>query len=560
MVDITDTIRHWDQNHIIFIEGNSWANDHSGLTPPWDDNMAYSFHKYWNNTDDNSLDWIINLRNSTNVPIWLGESGENSNPWYTSLIALCEKNRIGWSWWPVKKPSINNVLNVKVNNDYRNLLSFWEGNAADPGVDAAFNAVLQFAENHKLENCTYQRDVVDAMIRQPHSTETIPYKLYNAEDTIFFTDYNLGRSSYAYLDNDSANYSLSSGSFTAWNQGWAYRSDGVDIESCTDSPVSNGYNVGWTEDGEWMEYTIEVDSTAGYTLTIRSASGGSGSKVHMELNGVAASSVITLPASSGWQNWRTTVHESVILSKGSHKIRLKIDNGGSNLNYFRFSDPVHVDSIAFTKLYAESSMDGKSISLTLNKPVTSLISGINLADFSVTCDNIPYEVISLEEGENSSNIIVIGLSEPLYYGGSIKLSCQGQNILSNTQMLQDFSAMDVMNRLPLRFTLPTRIQSEDFYFNNGLVIEACEDTGGGFDMGYAAPGDYLDYLVYVPESKYYTFTFRIATIRSSSQLIIRAGEGSSFVDVDTLIISSTGGWQTWKNFPTTFSLNREGIP
>ena len=42
---ITDAIREVDQNHIIFIEGNWFANDFSGLTPPWDDNMVYSFHK-----------------------------------------------------------------------------------------------------------------------------------------------------------------------------------------------------------------------------------------------------------------------------------------------------------------------------------------------------------------------------------------------------------------------------------------------------------------------------------------------------------------------------------
>ena len=46
--EITKAIRGIDQHHIIFIEGNQFANDYTGLTPPWDKNMAYSFHKYWN--------------------------------------------------------------------------------------------------------------------------------------------------------------------------------------------------------------------------------------------------------------------------------------------------------------------------------------------------------------------------------------------------------------------------------------------------------------------------------------------------------------------------------
>jgi len=48
--EITKEIRLVDKKHIIFIEGNQFANDYAGLTPPWDNNMVYSFHKYWNPT------------------------------------------------------------------------------------------------------------------------------------------------------------------------------------------------------------------------------------------------------------------------------------------------------------------------------------------------------------------------------------------------------------------------------------------------------------------------------------------------------------------------------
>ena len=44
--DITAAIREVDPNHLIFIEGNCWANNHNGLFPAWDNNMAISFHKY----------------------------------------------------------------------------------------------------------------------------------------------------------------------------------------------------------------------------------------------------------------------------------------------------------------------------------------------------------------------------------------------------------------------------------------------------------------------------------------------------------------------------------
>ena len=70
-------------------------------------------------------------------------------------------------------------------------------------------------------------------------------------------------------------------------------------------------------------------------------------------------------------------------------------------------------------------------------------------------------------------------------------------------------------------------------------------------MGYAAPGDYLDYLVYVPEAGNYKFNFRIASQRSNSQIIIRIGEEDSFTGIDTITIPSTGGWQNWQTTSST---------
>ena len=39
------------------------------------------------------------IRNQFNVPLWMGESGENSNPWFHETIHLLEENNIGWNWW-----------------------------------------------------------------------------------------------------------------------------------------------------------------------------------------------------------------------------------------------------------------------------------------------------------------------------------------------------------------------------------------------------------------------------------------------------------------------------
>ncbi|TNF41836.1 MAG: carbohydrate-binding protein, partial [Bacteroidetes bacterium] len=441
-------------------------------------------------------------------------------------------------------------LKVTVNPDYTRFINYWKGTATNPGVEAAFQAVLQFALNHRLENCTFQKDVVDAMIRQPFTTETIPYKIYKTNEPIFAVDYNLGRNGFAYFDNDTADYHLNTNVYTNWNQGWSYRNDGVDIEPCKDSDANNGFNVGWTGNREWMEYTVDVDSTAAYTLSIRSASASGGSKVRLETEGSSISQVISLPGTSGWGNWRTTEVSGIILEKGTRKIRFIFDQGGSNLNYFKFSKPVHSDSADFIYLYSETSTDGETISLHLSKPVTTSNNELNQTDFILTINNIPVVVNSVLVTENQK-ILLLRVAEKLFYGGTIRLTYNGSSVFSNNQVLKSFSNVTVANKLPVRYNLPGRIQSENFSFNNGMVSETCTDVGGGFNMGYANPGDYLDYLVYIPTAGNYKFNFRVASERSSSQIIIRAGEGNSFTAVDTVTITGTGGWQTWKTISST---------
>ena len=127
MMDITRAIREVDTHHMIIIEGNGWGNNYRGILPTWDNNMVLSFHKYWNNNDEQSIQHILNTRDQYNVPVWLGETGENSNVWFTDAIRLLESHNIGWSWWPLKKLGNNNPLQIRSNPDYDSLVSYWNG-------------------------------------------------------------------------------------------------------------------------------------------------------------------------------------------------------------------------------------------------------------------------------------------------------------------------------------------------------------------------------------------------------------------------------------------------
>jgi hypothetical protein len=551
---ITDAIREVDTNHILFIEGNSWANDFSGLTPPWDDNMAYSFHKYWSGTSTADLDWVLTIREEHNVPIWMGESGENSNTWFTEFITTCETNNIGWSWWPVKKNGINNVLNVPINKGYEDLVEYWKGEITTaPTETEAYNAVMQWAENHKIENCTVQYDVIDAMMRQPHTDAVIPFKQHQLSEPIFFSDFDLGKNGIAYSDNVVANYG---GEWNAWNNGWGLRNDGVDIETIQGAEdITNGYSVGWTEKGEWMQYSLSADSTAIYTLSIRHASGGSGSKMHFEMNGANVSGELDLPATGGWQKWETATFENIVIPGGNIRIKCVIDGGSSNLNYFKFNDPKSAKEVDFKASSARTSEDGFEVYIALNKDITNSDDELTSSDFELMIDETPISLESVSKDLTLSNVLILTHDTKVYSDNEVTISYSGTSVKSGTQNLTEFSELVVQNRLPVTHVIPGKIQAEDFYHNNGFALEDCNDIGGGQNTAYAAADKYLDYEVHVTKAGNYKIDYRVATEKSDAEMILQIGDGESFTSLDTIRFSATGGWQKWESQSTSVHLD-----
>src|SRR5205085_9248652 len=90
----------------------------------------------------------------------------------------------------------------------------------------------------------------------------------------------------------------------AANKGNAYRTGvGVDVEPADDT--GGGYNVGYTQAGEWVEYTVNVGTAGVYKIESRVARGNPGGVFHVEFNGVDATGAISVSNTGGWHNWHT---------------------------------------------------------------------------------------------------------------------------------------------------------------------------------------------------------------------------------------------------------------
>jgi endoglucanase len=551
-MQITNAIRKVDTNHLIFIEGNWFANDFSGLTPPWDGNMAYSFHKYWSINDSHALDWVTSIRNTYNCPIWLGESGENSNTWFTNMVILAERNNIGWSTWPVKKSNINNVLKVKTNEDYKNLIKMWGGEGTMT-ADQAYQAVMTFANQQKFENCSIAYDVIDALIRQPHTCDTKAFKPHSLQDKIFAADYDLGRNGFAYWDTDTVN--INEGEFNTWNFGWAYRNDGVDIQACNDMDTTMGYSVGWIKKGEWLLYTIDNrDSLAAYTLNLRSSSEKTEGLLHLEVNGKRISKTIQLSPSGSFDTWTSQTVDNILLPKGTLKLRICFDSDGFNMNYFQFTHPKPASDVPFELLAAHTDQISNNIYLDLNKTISNPAEDLQPNDFQLIVNNSLAPINQLSVSGNNPQQLILTAGKDLYYNDNIRISYTGKSLQSNTQSLNPFTAEPVSNRLYPHAELPGKVEAENFIRNHGFILEACRDENGGENLGYADVGDYVDYLLKVPKNGVYRTKFRVAVKNETAEILVMKNEDGQMVPFQSIIFQNTGGWQLWKTQTADLSL------
>lgn len=333
-VRVTNAIREIDKNHLIFIEGNCWGNNYNGMFPLWDENMALSFHKYWNQNDAASIQKMLDYRSQYNVPIWLGESGENSNVWFKEAISLVESNNIGWAFWPMKKiENLAGVTSVATTPEYEQLLHYWKKGGTKPTVAFAKKALFNIAENFKMEKLTIRYDVIDAMFRQVQTTETKKYKNHSLPGKIFATDYDLGQNGFAYFDTDVANYDGTK--FTKWNKGGMLRNDGVDIQASTDKST-NGFYVGFIEDGEWLQYTVAVKAETTFDVAISYASAAAGGKLCLEDGNGKISETLQIQSSGGMDKWKTVTLKKVVLKQGINKVRVRFEKGNFNLNFLEF--------------------------------------------------------------------------------------------------------------------------------------------------------------------------------------------------------------------------------
>jgi len=161
-IRLTDTIRTVDTAGIIFAEGDHYATDFSVLTPMnWDKHLSVAFHSY---PPTGGAGNYGSLRTTYNIPLWQGETGEQS-PANSSALAACNQANVGWSWWTHKKFNYSTQpWSCPKTNGFQTILNYWNNGGTKPNADSAKRWLFDQAQRTNSSYCNFQSTMVSSLV------------------------------------------------------------------------------------------------------------------------------------------------------------------------------------------------------------------------------------------------------------------------------------------------------------------------------------------------------------------------------------------------------------
>ncbi|WP_128226292.1 carbohydrate-binding protein [Halobacteriaceae archaeon SHR40] len=358
---------------------------------------------------------------------------------------------------------------------------------------------------------------------------------------------------------------------TKSNKGGAYRDTAVDIQQVDDD--TGEYNVGWIEDSEWLEYTIDVtDADTVYDVQFRVAGKNSSASIDVSLDGESLGTV-DVPDTGGWQEWTTVELADISPSSGGKQtLRVVFNSGDFNLNWVDFvaSDtPANatpsVDSLDLSEVETDNSdaefdaswavsdtdSDLESISFTLtNTTANEVVDSTNVSISGESAKDTTRLVAGSEDGSGDA------------YETACTVTDSGGNSISATETATETEPSGQEPFGGSAWPLPGLIEAEDFdtggegvayhdtsdgnnggaYRETDVDIEVVNDNSGEYNVGWIEDSEWLEYTVDVTDTSItYDLLLRVASKGSAGSIdVLLDGQTIGTVDVP-----DTGGWQEW---------------
>lgn len=122
------------------------------------------------------------------------------------------------------------------------------------------------------------------------------------------------------------------------NEGGVYREDGVDVVCLggVDNKDCKGYAVGYTQAGEWLQFTVNVKEAGDYLFRANVASGLEGSGFQLFLDGKAVTDTVEIPKGEDWDTYGTIDGKVGKITAGKHVLKVLITGTYANIDWITF--------------------------------------------------------------------------------------------------------------------------------------------------------------------------------------------------------------------------------
>ena len=169
---VTAAIREVDPNHIIMIGAPQWNSNFDPFTDwTYDDNMMYSCHRYGGDACVEAIGNFIAFRDKTNLPMYMGEIGHNTDEWQEAFCIAMEQSNIGYTFWPYKKIRNSCFNGITPPENWDKVMAFSEAPRTTyfevrdfrPDQAVAREAMLDFIEACKFDNCIPQEGYINSL-------------------------------------------------------------------------------------------------------------------------------------------------------------------------------------------------------------------------------------------------------------------------------------------------------------------------------------------------------------------------------------------------------------
>ena len=170
---VVAAIREVDTNHIILLGAPQWNGNFKPFKDwTYDDKLMWTCHRYGGDPIRPAIMNFIEFRDSTGLPMYMGEIGHNTDEWQETFCRTMIEANIGYTFWPYKKIRNSCFSGITPPENWDKVVGFSEAprstfseiRAARPDQEIARKAMLDFIEASRFENCTPQDSYIKSLL------------------------------------------------------------------------------------------------------------------------------------------------------------------------------------------------------------------------------------------------------------------------------------------------------------------------------------------------------------------------------------------------------------